>query len=142
MKVIGHVISVQNRQALVQVPREAHCDSCGCEEGERSACAADEALFITASDPIGVERGDKVEVQFGSTRMLGTILLVFWLPLLMGGVGYALGSLLGEALWGQPSEGLGALLAVTTLVPSVFLIVRVERKSRASAQGCRITRVL
>lgn len=81
------------------------CSGCG---------AAQEALLLTAENPIGARPGDKVVIQSETAPVLKGAAVLYILPLLLFFLGYALGA----ALWqlGGPigclAFGLGIALCV------------------------------
>lgn len=122
MKLQGQVISVSDDTALVATNRETGCEACPTDDG----CACDDLFCVTAANPIGAARGERVELSLGAGHMWATVLIVFWLPLVFGGLGYyALFACL-ESAWA------GAFGALSGLALSIFLIRRLERRS---AQG-------
>lgn len=82
------------------------CSGCG---------AAQEALKLTARNPIGAQVGDMVNIEGDTGSVLLAATLLYILPLVLFFAGYILGHLLWD--WGGRvgclAFGLGILLAVT-----------------------------
>ena len=121
MNLQGQVISVSDDTALVATNRETGCDACVTDDG----CGCDDLFCVTAANPIGAARGERVELRLGTGHMWGTVLVVFWLPLIFGVSGYYALFLWLDAVWA------GVLGAFSGLALSVFLIRRLERRSAA-----------
>ena len=86
------------------------CSGCG---------AAQEALLLTAENPIGARPGDKVVIQSETAPVLKGAAVLYMLPLLLFFLGYALGA----ALW-----QLGGLVGCLAFVISIVLCVAYDRK--------------
>ena len=136
MREIGTVISSSNGTAMVQVPRTSSCEGCYGKE-----CDCDEAIFVTATDPLNAPRGAKVEVNIQSGKMFSTVLVVFWLPLLFGLAGFFAVYFASLKLSGEPSEGLGILGAVIGAALSIPLILWTEKRTKKN-RGFVITKIL
>lgn len=123
MRIEGNVVNVDGETALVATNRESGCEACSADDG----CACDDVFFVTARNPIGAAKGERVELRIGTGRMWLTVFSVFCLPLLLGGGGYAAGAALAEVAGGV----LGALAGVAV---AVGLIVWLERRAARSGQ--------
>ena len=86
------------------------CSGCG---------AAQEALMLTAENPVGAKPGDTVVIQSETGPVLLGAAMLYMLPLVLFFVGYALGA----ALW-----QMGALVGCLAFVISIVLCVAYDRK--------------
>ena len=94
----------------ISVPRKS---ACGHDCEECAGCGmTGAAIQARASDPIGVETGDKVVVQSETKKLLGVAALVYLLPV----IGFLLGYFLSAGL----AEGTRYIAAAVSFMPSVF----------------------
>ena len=98
----------------ISVPRKS---ACGHDCEECAGCGmTGAAIQARASDPIGVETGDKVVVQSETKKLLGVAALVYLLPV----IGFLLGYFLSAGL----AEGTRYIIAIAdaavSFMPSVF----------------------
>lgn len=147
MREIGEVIGKKNGKAYIRVGRSGRCEDCVCEagatpDGEERECSADNSLVLVAEDPFDVEAGMQVEVELQSAKMISTVLLVFWLPLVLAGLGYWMGYEASRFVSGLPAEALGAFGSVLGLVTAIIVIIKKEKKTAASKRACVILRVI
>ena len=78
----------------ISVPRKS---ACGHDCEECAGCGmTGAAIHARASDPIGVEPGDKVVVQSETKKLLGVVALVYLLPVIAFLLGYFLSDGLAE----------------------------------------------
>ncbi|MEW6725005.1 MAG: SoxR reducing system RseC family protein [Bacillota bacterium] len=109
---IGRVVEVRGETALVQMIRTAACASCGkCASGHQSSL-----MQLEARNPVGAGMGDMVKLDTEGLTPLRAAFVVYLLPLLMAGVGYAIGSILSPSAGGGDSPyglvGMGAMFAL------------------------------
>ena len=98
----------------ISVPRKS---ACGHDCEECAGCGmTGAAIQARASDPIGVETGDKVVVQSETKKLLGVAALVYLLPV----IGFLLGYFLSAGL----AEGTRYIIAIAaaavSFMPSEF----------------------
>lgn len=98
----------------ISVPRKS---ACGHDCEECAGCGmTGAAIQARASDPIGVETGDKVVVQSETKKLLGVAALVYLLPV----IGFLLGYFLSAGL----AEGTRYIIAIAaaavSFMPSAF----------------------
>lgn len=86
------------------------CSGCG---------AAQEAMLLTAENPIGAKPGDRVVIQSETGPVLKGAAVLYMLPLVLFFLGYALGA----ALW-----QLGGLVGCLAFVLAIALCVLYDRK--------------
>ena len=90
----------------ISVPRKS---ACGHDCEECAGCGmTGAAIQARASDPIGVETGDKVVVQSETKKLLGVAALVYLLPV----IGFLLGYFLSAGL----AEGTRYIIAIALLL--------------------------
>ena len=108
--------------AEISVPRKSACGH-DCE-----VCAGcgltGAAILARASDPVGVEPGDKVVVQSETKKLLGVVALVYVLPV----VCFLLGYFLSEGLAEGWRYGIAIAAAALAFVPSVVYDRYARRK--------------
>ncbi len=90
----GIVISVKNQSVMVRVNRKGSCKDCGRCAGYISADT--ESIVVEAVKVGNLKIGDTVKLELPDTHVLRLSFLVYMLPLLFCGVGYAIGWLLGQ----------------------------------------------
>lgn len=120
MKLQGQVIAENGEgTALVATSRETNCEACPTDDG----CACDDLFCVSAANPIGAQKGERVELTLGAGSMWLTVLLVFWLPLILGIGGYY-----GALAWLE-STWAGVVGALLGLALALLAIVAQERRS-------------
>ena len=81
----------------ISVPRKS---ACGHDCEECAGCGmTGAAIHARASDPVGVNPGDKVVVQSETKKLLGVVALVYLLPV----IAFLLGYFLSEGLRSPPA---------------------------------------
>lgn len=134
MKAIGKVVRRSGATAWVRVCHSEFCGGCGHHSPD------EELADVEARDLVGVEVGQRVEVQSDTTRMMWVMMLVFWVPLLAAGsgawAGFEAATVVGQVPW------LGATFGgLIGLAMAGALVRRVERRSAPGA-GVNIIRVV
>ena len=86
------------------------CSGCG---------AAQEALLLTAMNPLGAKPGDMVVIRTETGPVLQGAAVLYMLPLVLFFLGYALGAVLWQ---------MGALVGCLAFVLSIALCVLYDRK--------------
>ena len=87
MRTRGTVVRRAGETAWIRVCHGEYCTGCGLHSPE------DEVVEVEVKDPIGARVGERVEFESDAARMIRTVLLVFWFPLVLAG-------LLAWAGWG------------------------------------------
>jgi positive regulator of sigma E activity len=130
VKARGRVTSTDGDTVRVKVCHGEYCVGCGMHSPE------DEHIEVEVQDPIGVQVGQRVEIGSDPGRMLRSLLLVFWVPLLavglLGWLGYAAAGKLG-----LPAVPGAIVFGVLGLAGAALLIRRAEKRTEAGA-GLRI----
>ncbi len=96
MKEIGTVVSVKGNSITVNVKRKAACSGCGRCGGHLSF--GGDSMIIEAVKTGDPKPGDLVELELQDVDYLRVSFLVYGLPLLSAGAGYAGGWFLGKML--------------------------------------------
>ncbi len=108
----GSVASVRKGAAVVRLSPGGRCDSCpasgGCHANVDLGLSRDR--YLSVNDPLGVHRGDRVEVFVPDGQRLRAGLVLFGLPALTVLTGAIVGGLFGGNL--ATGLGLGAGLAL------------------------------
>ena len=139
MKQQGLVVKRMQNEVLVKVCRKAACEhnlDGNCVHG------GEHDFFVTASDSTGVQPGQGVELTIASGKMLTTVLLVFWLPLILGGMGYWIAEASAARLSMEPAMWLNVLGAVFGVAVAIAGIVLVERRTTLSRRGFYVSKVI
>ena len=98
----------------ISVPRKS---ACGHDCKECAGCGmTGAAIHARASDPIGVEPGDKVVVQSETKKLLGVVALVYLLP----GIAFLLGYFLSDGLAEKVRYCIAIAAAIAAFIPSIF----------------------
>ena len=104
----------------ISVPRKS---ACGHDCEECAGCGmTGAAIHARASDPVGVNPGDKVVVQSETKKLLGVVALVYVLPVVL----FLLGYFLSEGL----SEGARYAIAIAAFAVSFIPCVLYDRHAR------------
>ena len=100
--------------AEISVPRKS---ACGHDCEECAGCGmTGAAIHARASDPIGVEPGDKVVVQSETKKLLGVVALVYLLPV----IAFLLGYFLSDGLAEKVRYCIAIAAAIAAFIPSIF----------------------
>ena len=98
----------------ISVPRKS---ACGHDCEECAGCGmTGAAIHARASDPVGVNPGDKVVVQSETKKLLGVVALVYLLPV----IAFLLGYFLSEGLAESARYIIAIAAAVVAFLPSIF----------------------
>lgn len=134
MRTRGTVLRRAGQTVWIRVCHGEYCGGCGLHSPE------DEFVEVEVRDPVGSRVGDRVEFESDAGRMIRTVFLVFWFPLVTAG-------LLAWAGW-KVSTGLGlapglgaAVLGVAAFACAIAALRGVERRTEAGA-GLTIVRVV
>lgn len=126
------VVEEQGTIAQVLMRRNRQCEGCG------SCCVMvdDDNMLAEAVNRIGAKKGDRVVVELPVERSIRAAYILYGIPLLAFLIGYALGALLGSALFGGGYSVLfGIILAFGFLTLSYIIISRVYApQSRAASR--------
>ena len=118
------------KEDVVQISllRQTECglkESCG---GNCAGCVQPQGeLLATASDPIGVQPGERVEVESATGHSIGLSLVVFALPCVFLALGYLVGQALG--LGEGASVGTAAVGLLVGFLPAVLVNRWITRRA-------------
>jgi positive regulator of sigma E activity len=118
----------------VRVCHGEFCGGCGHHSPD------DKLADVEARDLVGVEVGQRVELQSDPGRMLGVMVLVFWVPLMAAGVAAWAGSQAALAMGAAPWVGAVAC-GLVGLVLAGALVRQVDKRSAPGA-GLTIARIV
>lgn len=105
---------IDDHHAEISVPRKS---ACGHDCEECAGCGmTGAAIHARASDPIGVEPGDKVVVQSETKKLLGVVALVYLLPV----IAFLLGYFLSDGLAEKVRYCIAIAAAIAAFIPSIF----------------------
>ncbi len=125
MKENGKVTKIISlHEVEITFPKNSACEKCG-------ACrlAGEGKVSITATNKLGAQLGDKVEVEIATKGLVFGSLLVFVLPIVFLIVGYFLGFYLMLVLGNAPmAEKTGILTAFAFFAVSFFVIRLFDEK--------------
>lgn len=112
------------RVALLRQTECKNCDQCGICGAQKPGTE----LFALASNPVGANTGDVVEVESAAGSSIKIALIVYVLPCIFLVLGY----LLGQAIQLDEiaSVGLAAVGVVVGFLPAVFLNRYVSSKQK------------
>ena len=136
MKEIGCVISVKDDAAVVSMPKNKECETCG-------ACllgAEGKEVLLLARNVANASEGDTVEIEIAPGRVMAAAFVIYVIPILLTIVGFAIGNAVAG---GDPESNVPILVAVGFLVVSFIAVwlydLRLRRVERREAV---VTRVL
>jgi positive regulator of sigma E activity len=134
MKTRGTVVRRAGGTTWVRVCHGEHCAGCGMHSPD------DAFVEVEVGDSIGTQVGDKVELDSDAARMIRTVFLVFWLPLISAGLLAWGGWELSAGLQLAPELG-AAVLAAVGFACAIAVVRGVEKRTEAGA-GLTIVRVV
>jgi len=134
MRTRGTVITSENGLALISVCHKEFCTGCGHHDADQ------EQVEIKVLDPVGVVAGQKIEFMVDSRRMLSSVLLVFWAPILAAALGAFAGGGLAQYLGLNKTMGMCILGAVSCII--ILMIIYVIGKKIRPGDGFIIKRVI
>ena len=120
MRQIATVVEVTQQGAVLSVRRESACS------GDCHKCAGcgavTQTIQLTASNPIGAQKGDRVYVESATLTVLWAAALVYGLPIVCFFLGCLFGAWIGH-------EALVAIIAfLLGWLPAVFYERHVKRQ--------------
>ncbi len=136
----GRVEMVFPGRALVKLETWQACGACAAHGNCRPEAGTRRERFVEVIDPIGVQRGDRVEIHFSSTALWMGILFCLAIP---GGamvVGAVVGWFWGPGFGGSATAAAAGFLALGATFAAGLLIYR--RKFGADRYLPRIVRSL
>jgi hypothetical protein len=134
MRTRGTVVRRAGETAWIRVCHGEYCTGCGMHSPE------DEFVEVEVKDPIGARVGERVEFESDAARMIRTVLLVFWFPLISAGFLAWVGWGVSAGLELSPELG-AAVLGLAGFASAIAVVRGVERRTEAGA-GLTIVRLV
>jgi len=122
----GLVIEVSGDIAKIRAGRHNDCKNCG-------ACPGNDAIVISAKNPIGAMEGQRVAFEVKETNAVKGIFIVFILPLILVFFGVMLGWLIGKLIGGYILTFevlIGAIAFVSALIYIKFFEYSVNKTDK------------
>ena len=110
----GFVLKTDGEFATVGVKRQTACDSCRAKCGGH--CDKAETVETVVRNTLNAKVGDRVILYSDTATVMTFAAIVFVLPLIMAGVGFAVPYLLGGKAW------LNAVISVLAFVATYGII--------------------
>lgn len=129
MRCRATVLKTEGNIAEIEVRRATMCEGCEKSGGCGGHCdisgivATGGKMTAKAYNKIGAAVGDTVEVETESSRVLAYAALVFLLPLVIGGVFFALAAAVSD------SDGIALAAAFAGFVLTFVFVAVVDRKA-------------
>lgn len=135
------VKKICGKLAEIEVSRKAMCDGChnsNCGSGcpMSSLFSSGKSMTATAVNKAGAVPGDTVEIETSDKEVLTSAVLVFILPIILGGVFFAVSSYFGANAY------LSAGLAVLGFVLPFPILKIAENKAKTKEPSIIITRII
>ena len=111
------VVKTQGDEAIVELRRHSACDKCG-------ACWTGEPRKFTVSNPSGLAAGQRVTIELPDGGFLQAALLVYFLPLVVGG----LVAFLSKRAWPAMTDGYFGLLFIGGVALAFFALRYLDKK--------------
>lgn len=86
----GIVLDVFDGMAKVKASRHSDCENCG-------NCPGSNAIVVDALNPLGAQRGQRVEIEVKQVNMLKAAFIVYMLPLIAAVAGGVAGTYLANS---------------------------------------------
>ena len=141
MQQTATVKEINSKYATIEVSRKAMCD--GCHKSECGGSCPMSGLFSSgktmtanAINDADAKLGDIVEIETSDREVLASALLVFILPLVSGGIFYAVSSLLSLDV------KLCTILAVAGFIIPLPFLKLLENKTKKKDPQIKIVRIL
>ena len=135
---IGHILSVKNGFAYMEVSRKGACGS-ACAVCESTACES-KSEFISVPNELNAEEGDSVELFVNDNFVLHSIYKLYGIPL----IAFLLAIGLGQFILPDPMERRDLYIFIfgaLSLVVSYFILRTVDKKHANEAQP-KMVRIL
>ena len=116
-------------KAEVEVLRGTACGSC-------EVCHYASKIRVEARNPIGAQRGDKVEISTQTSRVLSAAVLVYVVPFVLFFIGYAIAASL------KLSEGYSMLMSFAFFAVGFVVIALVGRRHKKNPITYEITNII
>lgn len=121
MNKIGVITDIKNNDAIVMIAQTASCGNCGCSGKTRKdgEMCDDDKKFVKVNNSINGEVGDPVNIEFKTSKMLKTSIMLYFIPMLLFVIGIFVGNTLkkGDII----SFGSGVLFMIISFVILSFI---------------------
>lgn len=128
MNKLGIVTQVNNNEAIVMVAKSAACGtSCGCGAMTRvkGQMKNDDHHYIKVKNSIDAKIGDPVKIEFETSKLLSTSVLIYLVPLVMLVIGIVIANYLqGE----NPNDLLSFISGIISLFVSYLILSIFDKK--------------
>lgn len=135
---IGHILSVKNGLAYMEVNRKGACGS-ACAVCESSACES-KSEFITVPNELNAEEGDRVELFVNDHFVLHSIYKVYGIPSIAFLLAIGLGQLILPDAMARKDLYI-FIFGALSLVISYFILRSVDKKHADQAK-LKMVRIL
>lgn len=126
----GIVTKIKGEYALVKTERAAGCAGCS-EKDTCHSMGGGKEIEFTATNPANASVGDKVVLDFKTSRMLQLSLLIYIFPIAILVIGAVIGNNWAASAGMDPSVG-AAALGFTGLFAAIGVILFLEKGARHS----------
>lgn len=140
MKEIGTVVGVSDGKISVSVKRSAACEKCGRCSHSHITFADNSTLTVEAISTGDVKPGDLVELEMTGQDYLRLSFLVYVLPMIGTGIGFAVGWFLGRILGNATLWG--GIFAVGTFALSFFWLHHYDKVATKTGRYLPLARPL
>ena len=110
--------------------------ACGDDCGSCEVCHYASEIRVEARNPIGAQRGDKVEISTQTSRVLSAAVLVYVVPFVLFFIGYAIAASL------KLSEGYSMLMSFAFFAVGFVVIALVGRRHKKNPITYEITNII
>ncbi len=155
MRQTAWVKEVNGNVATVEVTRSSACEGCKSkEDGTCSACSllgSGKKASARADNSIGAKVGDRVEVETPSQKVILYAAVIFLMPIVLGLLGFLLGSLISQSQAVRYGISLAGFVAAFVIAYFVFdkkaakrtdvKIIRIIPKDSADSSKTEVTDV-
>lgn len=138
MQQIGIVRALEGDFAIVEVSRKSACESChAATDGECSACISfgNKSVSAKAENAVGANIGDRVMIESSSKTVIIYAAAVFLFPLVLGIIGYFIGTLFS-------GMALPYIFAVVGFVLAFIIVWATLNRYAAKHPDVHITKIL
>ena len=135
---IGHILSVKNGFAYMEVSRKGACGS-ACAACESSACES-KSEFISVPNELNAEVGDRVELFVNDNLVLRSIYKLYGIPLIAFLVAIGLGQFILPGAMERRDLYI-FIFGGLSLVVSYFILRSVDKKNANQARP-KMVRIL
>lgn len=123
MNKIGVITEIINNEAIVMLASSASCGNCGCSvKTRKDGELCDNNQYIKVNNKIDGKVGDPVSVEFKTSEMLKTSIMLYLIPLIL----LVAGIFLGMSV--QTNELISFLIGVVFMAISYIVLNKLDKK--------------